>query len=163
MCESLPWSSWLIFWEVPIFSAGERWWVMFTLGCWRLWSWIRKGFRVSAFSTYFIPACCHLLGCLLPGSLEYFWFHVCRHSPYLLGMLCNGLMLWFYGLSVNYLGFSLVIPVLDFSRLFRLYSGLFFINSLLLCPSGCLGLAFLLSKLFLIRLLLLYQHVLLVI
>ena len=45
------------------------------------WSWIREGVQVSAFSTYFIPACCHLLVCLLPGSPEHFLFHVYRHSP----------------------------------------------------------------------------------
>lgn len=45
------------------------------------WSWIREGIQISAFSTYLIPACCHLLGCLLPGSPEHYWFHVCRHSP----------------------------------------------------------------------------------
>ena len=45
------------------------------------WSWIREGIQISAFSTYLIPACCHLLGCLLPGSPEHFWFHVCRYSP----------------------------------------------------------------------------------
>ena len=45
------------------------------------WSWIREGVQVSAFSTYFIPACCHLLGCLLPGSPEHFLFHIYRHSP----------------------------------------------------------------------------------